>query len=571
MQIKLRVNRPDFQVCLLLIVATLFVYWQMNSQDFINFDDPAYVTDNPQVQGGLTSEGAVWAFTDITQAGYSWIPLTWLSLMLDHDLYGLKAGGYKITNLLLHIANILLLFMILKGMTGELWRSAFVAALFALHPLHVESVAWVTERKDVLSTLFFMLSLWFYLQYVNRPGIKRYFLVLCAMALGLMAKPMLVTLPLVLLLLDYWPLNRFRQSGGGDGASATPSLNKLAKPGASVLELVIEKIPLFLLSFVASIGTFLVYSRQSVIEPYELLSLQSRLANSLVSYVTYIGKTIWPRSLGVLYPHPGNSLPMWHAVGAGLLLVVITLTVLRVHRRQPYLLVGWFWYLGTLLPVIGLVQVGSHALADRFAYVTTIGLYIMIAWGVPELLSGWRHRRVVLSLLAITTILVAMLLSWLQVQYWENSRTLYEHTLRVTKNNWLIQFSLGLALKSEGRTDEAVIHYREALKIRPDYVEAHNDLGIVLAERGDTEESLRHFSEAIRLKPDYADAFNNFAVVQLSKGNSQDAFNYFTEALRLKPDFEKARIGQRMSAQMSGRSGEAGSYSPEGHMNYMLR
>ena len=582
---------------MLLIAATLAVYWQISNQDFINYDDNLYVTENRHVQEGLTREGIIWAFTDTDQAGL-WIPLTWLSLMLDHDLYGSKAGGYKITNLLFHLANILLLFMILKKMTGELWRSAFVAALFALHPLRVESVAWVTERKDVLSTLFWMLTLWYYLLYVKRPGTRRYLPIFLALTLGLMAKAMLVTLPFVLLLLDYWPLNRFRQPIRNDEGSPCLPPPKLVKAGSPAVNLVLEKLPLILVVLAVSLGTFFFEHRLGIVRTAENFPVQVRLANGLLSYVGYIEKTICPHSLGVLYPHPGSSLPMWQAVAAGLLLLAISFVVFRVLRRRPYLMVGWLWFLGTLVPVIGLVQVGDQAMADRFTYVPGIGLFIMLAWGGSDLFPGWRHRRIALSLLAAVTISVLGVLSWRQVRFWENGRTLYEHTIRVTGDNLSIQNSLGLTLMGEGKVEEAISHYNEALRIAPDYVQAHNSLGnaliakgktdaatahyqealrinpdyaeahnnfgIVLAKQGKTPEALQHFSEAISIKPDYAEAHNNLGQALLELDNPQAALQYFSEAIRLKPDFTEAHSGLGVALEKAKRAKETGKLLPGG-------
>ncbi len=554
--IKFKINRAGLLVGLLLVAATLAVYWQMQNQEFINFDDNIYVTENRHIQGGLSREGVGWAFTNTSQAGL-WIPLTWLSLMLDHDLYGLKAGGYKFTNLLFHLANILLLFTILKKMTGKLWCCAFVAALFALHPLRVESVAWVTERKDVLSTLFWLLTLLAYIRYIARPNTKRYLLIILAFTLGLMAKPMLVTLPFVLLLLDYWPLNRFQQS---DNMLRNESLRRItAKERLShpSFKLLVEKLPLIILAAFVSIGTIIAEHGAGAAESLELLPIKLRVANSLVSYVSYIGKTFWPQSLGVLYPHPGSNLPMWQATGAALLLIFISAIVLRAHRKQPHLMVGWLWYLGTLLPVIGLLQVGDQAMADRFTYVPGIGLFIMISWGIPELLSGWRHRRIALSLTASATVSAMIVLSWFQVQFWDNSRTLFAHTLNVTRENWLMQNNLGVTLFDSGKGDEAIKCYVEALRIRPDYPEAHNNLGLALTTRGKSAEAVPHFAEALRIKPDYPEAHNNLGFALAIQGKNQEAVFHYSEALRLKPDYVDAHNNYGMALAEAGKTQEA--------------
>ncbi|MEE9530429.1 MAG: tetratricopeptide repeat protein [Syntrophobacteria bacterium] len=461
--------------------------------------------------------------------------------MLDFELYGLNAGGYHLTNLLLHIANVLLVFFILKLMTGALWRSAFVAALFALHPLHVESVAWVTERKDVLSTLFWLLTMWGYLGYVERPGMRRYLLIIVSFTLGLMAKPMLVTLPFVLLLLDYWPLGRFKIGQSADASHASVQAPiKSGQPMSAVLGLVWEKIPLFALVAVSSVVTFLAQKSAGALVHFETWPIRIRIANGLVSYVKYLGKMIWPHALAVFYPHPGHTLPIWKAGGAGLLLLCISILVVRGARRYPYLLVGWLWYIGTLVPVIGLVQAGSQAMADRFTYIPLIGLYIIIAWGVPEIVPRLSHRNLYLATLSTTLFLFLMVLTWKQVQVWKNSISLFEHTLEVTSNNGLCNYNLGIALDREGRTDDAIKHYLEALRIKPDHVGAHNNLGVALDREGHTDDAIKHYLEALRIKPDYAEAHNNLGVALDRKGRTDDAIKHYLEALRIEPDYVEA-------------------------------
>jgi tetratricopeptide (TPR) repeat protein len=523
-------------VSLVLILATSAAYWQVTGHDFVLLDDNEYVYENSHVQSGLTSESIIWAFTT-THAGFK-IPLTWLSLMLDFELYGLNAGGYHLTNLLLHLANVLLVFFILKLMTGALWRSAFVAALFALHPLHVESVAWVTERKDVLSTLFWLLTMWAYLGYVERPGVRRYLLITVSFTLGLMAKPMLVTLPFVLLLLDYWPLSRFQvgQSVDAPGAPVQAPV-KPGQPMAAVFSLVWEKIPLFALAAVSSVVTFLAQKSAGALIYAETWPIRIRIANALVSYVKYLGKMIWPYPLAVFYPHPGYNLPIWQTAGAGLLLLCISVLVVRWARRYPYLLVGWLWYIGTLVPVIGLVQAGYQAMADRFTYIPLIGLYIIIAWGVAEIVPRWPHRRLYFATLSTTLFLFLIVLTWKQVQNWKNSISLFEHTLEVTSSNWLCHNNLGNAFYIKGRTDDAIKHYLEALRIKPDYAEAHYNLGFALDRKGRTDDAIKHYLEALRIKPDYAKAHNNLGLALDRKGRTDDAIKHYLEALRIKPDY----------------------------------
>src|SRR5208282_984042 len=401
--------------CLFLVVATLAAYGDLRNHQFINYDDDRYVTDNPPVQNGLTLKGVSWAFT--TLHGDLWIPLTWLSFMVDSQLFGLHPGGFLLTNLLFHIANALLLFLWLLYLTRTLGCSFLVAALFALHPLHVESVAWATERKDVLSTFFWLLTMWAYVWYAERPRLGRYLLILVCFSLGLMAKPMLVTLPFVLLLLDYWPLGRLPLKGPGL-AAASPKPG----PGVTLKRLVWEKSPLLVISALSSVVTFYAKKEAGAILTLHTLPIPNRLANAMVAYVSYLGKMFWPAHLAVLYPLPRHNLPIWQPLAAGLALAVLSLLALRQARRHPYLPVGWLWYLGTLLPVIGLVQVGKQALvADRFTYVPLIGLFIIVVYGMAELTARWRAPRFLLPVGAGVVLSALMICTWVQVGYWRDS------------------------------------------------------------------------------------------------------------------------------------------------------
>lgn len=494
----MRCHFSKLLISLLLTFAALVVFWQLADHEFVNFDDELYVTRNSHVQAGLTYQGLVWALTT-THVG-NWHPLTWLSHMLDCELYGLNPGGHHFTSLLLHIANTLLLFVVLKRMTGALRRSVFVAALFALHPLHVESVAWVAERKDVLSTFFWILTMGVYVRYVERPGLNGYLLVLLSFALGLMAKPMLVTLPFVLLLLDYWPLGRFQfgQSSDDSNSQSHESIN-FSNQRSLIFRLVLEKAPFFALAAVSGVVTFLVQQGGGAVCSLDVLTLDIRVANAMVSYVSYMEKMIWPHHLAVFYPHPGSSLPMWQAAGAGLLLLSVSGLVVRAARRYPYLLTGWLWYLGTLVPVIGLVQVGGHAMSDRYTYVPLIGLFIIMAWSVPDLLSRWRYRNIGLALAAGALLSAFMICTTVQVRHWQNSVALFEHTLDVTANNWLAHNNMGIALARRGKFDEAIAHYSETLRIKPNYARAYNNRGIVLAVQGKTAQAIAHFREALTL------------------------------------------------------------------------
>jgi len=532
--------KRDFFISLLLVGTTLAVFWQVVHCDFTTYDDNQYVTENRRVQTGLTPQNVAWAFTSC-EPSY-WMPTIWLSFMLDFEIYGLNPSGYHLTNLFLHIANTLLLFLIFKRMTGAVWKSAFVAALFALHPLHVESVAWVAERKDVLSTLFWMLTLWTYLGYVERPAFSRYLLPILFFALGLMAKPMLVTVPFILLLLDYWPLERFQpdQWVSGNGTPNAISQNHPWQKSSS-LRLVLEKVPFFVLATITSVVTFFVQHNSGAAKSLELHPLKDRIANGLVSYASYIGKMIWPQNLAVFYPHPGSGLPLWQIVGATLLLAAVFILAIRAARRHPFILVGWLWYLGTLVPAIGLVQSGDQAMADRFTYVPLIGLFIIIAWGVPRLIKGWHYRRIVLISSSGALLLVLAICTTMQLRHWKNDITLFTHALKVTENNFLAHNNLGSAIASQGRYEEATTHFMEALRISPNHARAHYNLALALAKQGRLGEAIAHYSDALRLRPDYPEALNGLGVALARQGKLKDAIAHFNAALQVKPDYAPAR------------------------------
>ena len=523
-----------FCIYLALVFSSLAVFYQVGNYDFVNLDDYGYVGDNARVKAGLTRESISWAFT----TGYhsNWHPLTWLSHMLDCQLFGNNVGRYHLVNFLLHLLNSLLLFAVFRAMTGALWPSAFVAAAFALHPLHVESVAWISERKDVLSTLFWLLTMAAYLHYVKRPAIGRYLLALVVFALGLMAKPMLVTLPFVLLLLDYWPLGRFEPGEAGRQADESRSTGSR---WSIILQLVREKAAFFVLSAVSSVVTFVVQRSGGSMVPIKVYSLRLQVVNALVSYLTYIEKMIWPSRLSVFYPI--SAMSIWRVVAAVVLLAAISKYVIRLGRSHRYLAVGWLWYLGTLVPVIGLVQVGHQAMADRYTYVPLIGLFIIISWGVPELLTKWKYRKIILAVSAVIVLLGLSICTYLQQRYWQNSFTLFEHALDVTENNHIAHYCLGGALQREGKVGEAIVHYKEALRINPNYIEAHNNLGPLLAQLGQHDEAIEHFNEALRINPNYAEAHNNLGTLLFRLGQRNEAIKHFNEALRIQPDYPRAR------------------------------
>jgi len=526
-------------VCLLLLAVTLAAYGQVIKHDFVSLDDDIYVTENYYVRAGLTSAGIVWAFS-FTDSPY-WHPLTWLSHMLDCQLYGVSPSMHHLTNVVLHLANSLLLFLVLYHMTGALWRSCFVAALFALHPLNVESVAWVTERKNLLSTFFWLLTMVFYVRYSKKPGLARYLLVVSIFALGLMAKPMLVTLPFVLLLLDYWPLRRFPvQQLDSDTRTEAANATMPVFQKTTYVSLVLEKVPLLILSVLSSYLTSLSVQRSGILISTTLVPMKLRIANGIVSYARYIGKLIWPQDLAVFYPYP-STVPLWHSVGAGLLLAGISFLVIRAWRKLPYLCIGWLWYLGTLIPAIGLVQAGQWpAMADRFTYVPAIGLFVMLAWSVPHLLTKWRYRKTGFVLAAGALLAALLLLTWVQLHRWSNTITLFEHTLKVTANNYLAHNNLGNALARQGKLKQAKDHYVKALRIYPTFPRAHNNLANALARQGKSEEAIVHYTKALELKPNFPKAHNNLGNVLARQGKNQKAIAHYTKALEIKPDFAGA-------------------------------
>jgi tetratricopeptide (TPR) repeat protein len=513
-----------------LALSTLAVYWQVHDYDFVNFDDPDYVSKNANIQSGITLDSIKWGFT--TGHAGNWHPLTWLSHMLDWELFGADAGWHHFTSLLLHIANTLLLFAVLNRMTDALWRSAFVAALFALHPLHVESVAWVAERKDVLSTLFWMLTMAAYVRYVNRPRISSYLLVLLAFALGLMAKPMLVTLPFALLLLDYWPLDRFQNRSLTKDANRrttkTPHVISLRRISC---RLVREKIPLFTLVVVSSVITFIVQRKGGAVATTQQFPLINRVANTFASYLMYIRKMFWPSRLAMFYPYPAKADLMVQAAIAIPVLLLISLAVVYLMRSRRYLLTGWLWYLGILVPVIGLVQVGAQAHADRYTYISLTGLFIIIAWGLPDLLAKWRFSKTPLAVSAIVVLLASSICTYMQQSYWRNTNTLCSHALEVTEGNYVAYYCMAGDSIQQGQVDRAIDLYRHCLQIRPNYFNALGGLAEALARKGKIEEAVMYYTKALLLKPDLVFCANNLAMILAT--HKDPKFHNPKEAIRL--------------------------------------
>ncbi|MDA2938652.1 tetratricopeptide repeat protein, partial [Acidobacteria bacterium AH-259-A15] len=516
-------------VALLLIIVPLLVYAPVRDYPFVNYDDDIYVTGVEQVRGGLTWENVRWAMTNLEAA--FWHPLTWLSHLLDGQLFGLNPAGHHLTSLFLHVANAVLLFWVLERMTGALWCSGFVAALFALHPLNVESVAWVAERKNVLSTLFWLLTMAAYVGYVRKPGWKRYLGVMGVFVLGLMAKPMLVTLPCVLLLLDYWPLGRL----GKDWKELRERLPRL----------VLEKVALLVPVAAVSVLAVQAQSQFGALSPSQGLALGVRLANAVVSYGLYFKKMVWPTDLAVFYPHPGSSLKAWWVVLAAVVLVGISLGVWWRRQSSQYLVVGWLWYLGTLLPVSGLIQVGSHAMADRHAYVPLVGLFIMVAWGAAEIAESAHLRRKWLPGAGVCMVMVLVILTRVQLSHWRSSTTLFEHALRTTTNNHVAHNNLGTALGEKGKLKEAIRHFSSAVNINPNYLDAHINLGSALARQGRLDEAIGWYRRAIQLAPDHAVIHNNLGLALMEKGEVKDAIHHFSEAIKIKPDYREAQDNLR--------------------------
>jgi protein O-mannosyl-transferase len=501
-------------VCFLLAVAIVAAYGQVRSHSFIDFDDPLYVTRNPSVQSGLTWQGIKWAFT--TNQAYNWHPLTWMSHMLDCELFGLNPAGHHATSVLLHAINSVLLLLVLAAATDCFWASAFVAGLFALHPLHVESVAWASERKDVLSTLFWLLTMAFYVRYARRPRFATYVPVALAMALGLMAKQMLVTLPLALLLMDYWPLQRFPV-----GDKKHRQQGRFA--GASFGDCCLEKIPLLGLSLAGSLVVYLVQDQAALVRAS--IPLGYRLGNALVAYAEYILKMCYPLGLGILYPHPERHLPLWQALVATCVLMCLSVAVIRLARSRRWLLVGWLWYLGTLIPVIGLIQVGLQAMADRYTYIPLIGPFIVIAWGSAELLSNRKHARAMAVAGSSIVLLVLAALTYRQVGYWQNSITLFEHTVAVTRNNDLLHYNLGQLLADEGKIEPAIEHFRQAVLIKPDQPTIHGKLGVLLMKQGRNNEAIEEFRQTLRYRRDDKDAQKQLSILLSRQKGSQPPAN----------------------------------------------
>ncbi len=597
-------------IILALLLLILAVYWNVQYFEFIDFDDGTYITENIQIQSGFKSDAILWAFQDIHTG--CWHPLTWLSHMLDYNLFRMNAGGHHWTNVLFHAANTIILFVMLFKMTSALWRSAFVAAMFALHPMHVESVTWVSERKDVLSTFFMFLTIVCYLYYLNKRLLSRYAFMLFCYSLSLLSKPMTVTLPFALILLDYWPLKRFTLT--------KDDRNKMWR-------LIYEKTPLFFMSFSSIFITFWAAVKTNNLTPLHVLPMSTRIANIFISYAQYIKKAIIPNDMAIFYPYVNDY--SWLSVGLSTtLLTGISVISIRFAKQYPFLLIGWLWFLGVLIPVIGLTQNGAQSIADRYTYVSYIGIFIMGAWGLSELFQRFRFRASILSIPAFFMLSILVVQSWKQVQYWENSETIFRHAIEVTEKNYiaetalatylikkgnydaaakclqkallinpgyeniysaigsimviqqrydeaLTQFHKALALKANNpdlyfnlggayyalkRTDEALNSYRKAISLRPDHIEARKNLGIILSKDGKLDAAIGQFQEVLRIKPNDADILNNLGIALSQKGKYIEAEKYFLSAIHNNPRDPVFHVNMGITLSAQGRLSEADSY-----------
>ncbi len=585
--VRARPHFPAWLPALLLALVTIVLYWPATHHDFVNYDDGSYVILNVHVQNGMTLENLKWAFSNLVLG--NWHPLTMISHMLDCQLFGLKPWGHHLTSLLLHALNTTLIFLLLRTLTGTVWRSLLVAALFGWHPLRVESVAWVAERKDVLSAFFGFLSLLCYARYAQavgprcgaaskpggaaapphpshrlsrgidvesqRSGINlfpfSYWFALLFFVCGLMSKPMLVTWPLVMLLLDYWPLKRISDF------PPSPRLGAASRfPIYGLKPLLLEKIPFFVLAAAASLVTYAVQKQEGAVMTVDHFPPGARMGNAVISYCRYLEKLFWPTDLAVFYPHPGYW-PLAKVLLAGVCLCGISALVFMKRRRHPYLLVGWLWFVGTLVPVIGLMQVGEQAMADRYTYIPSVGVLIMSVWGVYELTRSWRHQVISLSLAGAVAIILCFGLTRKQLGYWQDSETLFRHALAVTQNNHIAHNNLGVASFKQDRIAEAIDQYQEAIRLKPDDIEAHYNLGDAFYREGQMDEAIRQFQEAIRLKPDFAEAYYNLGNALHKQGQMDEAIRQYHEAIRLKPDLADVHNNLGIALKEKGQMDEA--------------
>ncbi len=569
-------------VAIILAAITILLYIRVRGNDFVIFDDDEYVIENSHVSTGVTIDNLTWAFT--SGLASNWHPLTWISHMLDCELFQLNPGGHHLTSVLFHVVNSLLLLLLFHRMTGRIWESAFIAAVFAVHPLHVESVAWISERKDVLSGFFWLLTIWLYVRYVSSSSLRNYLLVFFSFTLGLMAKPMLVTLPFVLLLLDYWPLGRHQISSSKERGT------EVNFDGKSILYLAREKIPLFLLAIGSSIVTYLVQQHGGATSSFEVIPFASRLADGVAGYLTYLWKTIRPDDLAIIYPDPRFTFAHWQVILGLVVLVTVTSFCIRRMKQSPYLIVGWLWFLGTLVPVIGLVRVGIQFVADRYMYLPMIGLLIMVGWGASEIAAKRTLRVSIIGALGVLAVAYFWIVASAQIGYWKDSISLFEHTLDVTQGNYVIQNNLGVVLARQGRYQEAANHFAEALRLNPSYTaasenwrhaedqqrmststrelseqvkldpssaRAHFNLGNSLSQQGNESAAEEQFAAAVNLDSNFAEAHNNLASIYARQGKILQAIHHYSEAVRIKPALWNAQFNLGLALMQQGELDDA--------------
>ena len=546
-------SKKEVLIALLLIFTILTIYIQTRHHDFVVYDDRTYITGNPYVLDGLSSEGFKWAFSFTQKEKTYWHPLTWLSHMLDVQIFGLNAGSHLMINILLHSLNTLLLLYVFRRMTNKLWAPAIVAAFFAIHPLNVESVAWVAARKNLLSTLFWMLTTLAYIRYVEKPSLGRYGLILVSLFFGLLSKPMLVTLPCVLLLLDFWPLNRLRTIHSGSEIRSHIVFSRL----------LLEKAPMIALSMISIyISTFSLSNFGDLVTA-DSVNMRLRIANALVSYVAYIYKMFMPLNLTCYYPFP-LKIPFWQAAGSLLFLLITSFIAIKSYKRYPFFLIGWLWYIGTLFPVIGLVQAGLWpALADRFTYIPSIGIFIIIAWGIDAFCKV-KKRMLIYSISTIGALMsFFFILSYHQVGYWENSITLFNHSIKITENNYLSQYALGYAYEKKGSEKEAIKHYREALKINPNEGDVHYNLAVLLSSKKQYHDAIYHYEQALRIKFDDAQVHNNIGNVYFHLEKWDKAIKHYQYAIQYNPGYGRAYKNLGATMYRLGRMSESVYYFKE--------
>ena len=512
-----------------LIILIMGVYWPVQHYGFIYFDDDVYITQNSRVQSGMTLDGLCWAFS--TKYFGLWNPMTWLSLMFDYQLYGFHAGGYHWTNVIIHIFNTILLFFLFRNLTGAVWRSAFVAALFAIHPINVESVAWIAERKNVLSTFFWIMTLLFYARYVKQPDWKRYLPVLICFALGLMSKPMLVTLPFVLLLMDYWPLER-------SVISPKNNMERNITKKEKISFLILEKIPLFILSALAILITIYNPAYNAETQFLRKTDFVERIGNAIFSYAMYIKKLALPTDLSIFYLY--LNIPAWQIFLCAALLMIVTIFVCRYFRQYPYLPVGWFWYMGTLVPVIGIVTIGDHTMADRYAYVPFIGLFVLTAWGMEHISAQFTVLKKPLIFIAVVIILLLAWAAHHQIKTWATTQILFEDVLKKNPNNYFAYQIVGQEIAKKGENDRALYYYDMALKINSQFWSAYNNKGLILQTMGRREEALENFQQAIQVNKFSADAYYNIGLFYLEDRKLDKTIEYSLKTIQLQPDYQEA-------------------------------